>query len=542
MTAEPREGNAASRIPGRLPPFRRRAFWVVQGLVLLIAVWHTALETVLQVQFPVALYLVPSSLFFIPVVYAALEFGVRGAVPTALWAVLLTVPNLMFLHHGVDRLGVLWQGAILLTIGVFVGSAVDRERRARDEAEAREAARLASEARYRALFDRSGEAVLVVGDDGRVEEANAAAGQLLGRPASSLHGLTLDEAVGPSLAEAVRAPRRDLRPLAVDGPDGRTFWVQPVLTEPPDSGAAAGGRQVMLRDVTLQYERQQGLEGWARLAMAAREEERRRLAREIHDGPVQSLVLLARKLDALDEAGDRDAEVEEARAIADDTAGELRRISRAMRPPILDDLGLVAAVRSEVAALARRSGLEATFEAAGDLRPLAPDVELLLLRLAQEGLHNVERHARASAVRVVLSYATDSVTLEVADDGVGMGPVPAASALLAKGKLGLVGMQERVRLAQGSIEIAGRPGGGTAVRVEVPATPSAPAAGGAVLPGPHAWLRGEEAAAAGAGLGRHGEGRWPARAPSAASTGSGGGSTSTQSPDIRAPASADLSR
>ncbi|MFN8629231.1 MAG: hypothetical protein U0838_02610 [Chloroflexota bacterium] len=150
MTAQRADEPGAPRRPVRLPPFRRRAFWVVQGLVLLIAVAHTALETVGQVQFPPALYLVPSSLFFIPVVYAALEFGVAGAVPTALWAAVLTLPNLVFLHHGLDRLGVLWQAAILMAIGVLVGYAVDRERRARDEAEAREAARLASEARYRA--------------------------------------------------------------------------------------------------------------------------------------------------------------------------------------------------------------------------------------------------------------------------------------------------------------------------------------------------------------------------------------------------------
>ncbi|MFN8629230.1 MAG: hypothetical protein U0838_02605 [Chloroflexota bacterium] len=132
----------------------------------------------------------------------------------------------------------------------------------------------------------------------------------------------------------------------------------------------------------------------------------------------------------------------------------------------------MAAVRSETAALARRSGIEAAFETAGEPRALAQDLELLLLRLAQEGIHNAERHARASRVRVTLRYGTESVGLEVADDGVGIGTVPTASSLLAKGKLGLVGMQERVRLAEGRIEIGEAPGGGTVVGVEVPAPES----------------------------------------------------------------------
>jgi PAS domain S-box-containing protein len=454
----------------RPPPVRQRAFWAVQGLILAIAVVHTLLE---RNGFPAALYLVPSSLFLIPVVYAALKFGVRGAIPTAIWSAALTVPDLVLSHEGLDRLGVLWQSAILLVVGAFVGLAVDHERDAREEAEAREAARLASERRYRALYDSAADAVLVIDAQGRIEEANVAATRLLDRDLGALRGRGLSQVVGADLAADVLGDPTESPPRPMLRRDGEPpVWVQPVGASPLAGVGGAGGSQVILRDVTLEYEREQGLEGYARHAIAAREEERRRMARELHDGPLQSLVLLARTLDALDEDEGEGGALDDAREIIDETAGELRRLSRALRPPILDDLGLVPALRSETSALAHRSGMEAHFELIGEVRPLPQDTELLLLRVTQESLHNAERHSGASCVNVTLRYEADVAKLVVADDGRGIGTIPRPTTLLARGKLGLLGIQERVRLAHGALDIGPRQGGGTEVRVRVPASPA----------------------------------------------------------------------
>lgn len=451
-----------------LPPVRRRAFWAVQVLTFVIAFAHTLL---LQNGFPETLDLVPSSLFYIPVVYAALTFGVRGAIPTAIWSAVLLLPDLLLGHQGLARFGVLWQSVILVAIGGFVGLAVDHERAARKEAETREAARLASERRYRALYDNAADAVLVIDDDGRIDEANAAAARLLGRDLEALHGRLLIEVVGPDLAADVLSGPTDKRPRPMRSREGPSpVWVQAVGASPLSGAGEGGSSQAMFRDVTLQFEREQGLEGYARHATAAREEERRRMAHELHDGPLQSLVLLSRKLDALDEKGKDDGTLEDAREIIDETAAELRRLSRALRPPILDDLGLVAALRSEASAFARRSGIDATFEVDGQIIPLPQDTELLLLRVAQESLHNAERHSGAASVHVSLSYDVESAALVVSDDGQGIGTVPRATALLARGKLGLLGIQERVRLAHGTLDIGERLGGGTQVSVRVPST------------------------------------------------------------------------
>lgn len=454
------------------PPVHRREFWAVQVLVLVIAAGHTVLEVAGHLVEPPALYLVPTSLFFVPVVYAALNFGIRGSLPTALWSSFLTLPNLLFLHAGLSRLGVVWQEAIILSLAVFVGIRVDHERNARQDAEDREQARRSSEERYRSLFDNAAEAVLVVDHEAVIEEANEAAARLLGRSVDLLRGTRLPAVVGDEIASALLAEGSSGKPLALPVAAGRQpVWVEPMASYPLAGPDGTIHLQAMLHDVTLQHERQQGLEGYARRTVAAREEEQRRIGRELHDVPLQSLVLLARKLDAVDESVGSDGHagvVTEARALAEQAAGELRRISRALRPSVLDDLGLAIALKSEASALARRSGISVRFTSSGQARTLEPEIELMLLRVAQEALHNVERHSRASKAAVRLAFHPGKVSLLIRDDGTGLGTVPSASELLAAGKLGLVGMQERARLARADVVIRSQRLGGTSVEVTVP--------------------------------------------------------------------------
>lgn len=454
------------------PPIRRRAFWAVQGLVFLIAAAHTLLETVGQIAFPFELYLIPTSLFFIPVVYAALRFGVRGSVPTALWSIFLTLPNVLLLHDGLERVGIVWQQLVLLFVAVFVGLRVDHERLARAESQAREEARRVSDERYRSLFDHSAEAVLVLEPDGRVEEANAAAGRLLGREVDEMVGLAVGELAGAEIADEIQRAERATRalPLRLD-PSGPPVWVEVLASQPSTDRDGRSHVQVILHDVTLQAERQEVLERYARRTVRTREEERRRIGRELHDGPLQSLMLLLRDLDPVARSTDRRTSdpIGDARDLAEQTAHELRRISRALRPSILDDLGLVPAVRSEAAALARRSGLKVRFGMTGMPGELAPDVELVLLRVAQEALHNVERHAAAATVDVRLRFDRTRTCLLIRDDGIGLGRSGSAAELLTSGKLGLVGMEERSRLIGGRFAARTRRAGGTTVVASIPA-------------------------------------------------------------------------
>ncbi|MBI3953375.1 MAG: PAS domain-containing protein, partial [Chloroflexi bacterium] len=186
------------------PPFRDRRFWVVQGLVVLVAAVHTyaeAFEVLGRAGGFQPLYFVPSALFFIPVVYAALNFGLAGAVATALWSTFLTVPNWVVYHEGWDRAGCMFQVGVVDAIAVFVGQRVEREMSARRRAEAAGAALTASEMKYRGLFESSPVPILVLDPTGLVLEANPAAGALFGKGQANLKDMPVAELVGPAGAE-----------------------------------------------------------------------------------------------------------------------------------------------------------------------------------------------------------------------------------------------------------------------------------------------------------------------------------------------------
>ena len=146
----------------------------VQGLVVAVAGVHYAIEIIGYEPRMGLLYFVPISLFFVPVMYAALNFGFVGALATGLWALFITLPNGFFWHHGLGRIGEFFPVAIVAGWGVYAGYRIDRERDARHRAEAAGAALKASEIRYRGLFESSSIAVLVLHANGVVIDANPA--------------------------------------------------------------------------------------------------------------------------------------------------------------------------------------------------------------------------------------------------------------------------------------------------------------------------------------------------------------------------------
>jgi PAS domain S-box-containing protein len=447
------------------PPLDRREFWAVQLLVVVIAGGHFVLEAAAP-ETHSALSFIPTSLFLIPVIYAALSFGLHGSLPTALWCAVLTVPNAFVFHSGDDRLGELWQIGLVIAVAAFVGPRIDREKRARREAEEREQARRASEEKYRGIFDHVAEPILLLKRDGRIDSANRAAGQLFGLTLAQLEGRPISELIEVDLhsSAAIDGRSRAVRQLA-SGAD-RPRWVEPVLI-PLADGDGSARSQLMLRDLTPEYERQQELEAYARRTTSAREEERGRIARELHDGPVQTLVLLWRRLDGLAMADQaQEAELRAAQAAVRDAADELRRVSRNLRPSILHDLGLTSALRAEVAAFGQRSGIVGRLVRVGSERRLAREREVALLRIAQEALRNVEQHAHARCAIVRLRYGTNGVRLSITDDGEGI-VERAPSELAVAGKLGLIGMREQARLIGGSLTIGSGRRGGTVITVTV---------------------------------------------------------------------------
>ncbi len=207
------------------------------------------------------------------------------------------------------------------------------------------------------------------------------------------------------------------------------------------------------------------------------EEERKRISLELHDGPIQHLTALDIGLETARrriESGDGSAASQSLdrvqRLLRDDIAA-LRHLMTGLRPPILDEYGLVTALRDLVRSMVEGSDVEPNVNVELPLR-LEPAVEIVLYRVAQEALANVVKHARARSVDVTLGVVGGSVHLEVGDDGIGMHPDRPGS--LGLDHYGLLGMRQRVEMVGGSFEIASTVDGGTSVRVVVPAVGAAP--------------------------------------------------------------------
>lgn len=211
----------------------------------------------------------------------------------------------------------------------------------------------------------------------------------------------------------------------------------------------------------------------AQLVEQAREagilEERQRLAREIHDTLAQGLTGIITQLGAVQQAKDNperwQQHVENALALARESLGEARRSVHALRPAPLDQARLPDALAEAASRWSQVHGIQATVAITGEFAALSADVEAALMRVTQEALSNITKHARASQVRITLSFIGDTAALDVRDDGVGFqeeaGP--------GHESFGLVSMRQRIAQVGGTLEIESEPGYGTAVSVRVPA-------------------------------------------------------------------------
>jgi len=202
----------------------------------------------------------------------------------------------------------------------------------------------------------------------------------------------------------------------------------------------------------------------ATAVLKAQEGERARLARDLHDEANQALTGVLLRLEATAQEAPpalRD-ELRETQGVATRAMGELVRLARELRPVALDDLGLGAALRTQVAEFGRRAGIETTLDLPpGGLDDLDADEQLVVYRVVQEGLSNVAQHAGARSVRVDVERRSEGTVVRVADDGDGF-----TSGEQSAG-LGLTGMRERANLAGGRLDVSSAPGAGTTIELRL---------------------------------------------------------------------------
>ncbi len=337
--------------------------------------------------------------------------------------------------------------------------------------------------RLRMVFDLAPVALWLVENE-EIVFANQEALQLLGVPSlQALRGLSVYSLLRPDSHGALRLQVR--RVLAGLVPVQRvratllrrdSGWqeVELALAALPEAGL--GAVQMVVADVTRREQEAQAL-AHSRHALRqlsasvvqAREDERRRIARELHDELGQRLTALKMDLSALAGADANPAQAERVTAMLamlDDTVASVRRIAADLRPMMLDDLGLNAAVQWLAGDAKRRLGLAVQLALDANEPALPEPVSTALYRIVQEALTNVARHAQASAVSITLHSNGTELLLSVQDNGIGLPP----GALQQEGSYGLLGMQERVQALGGSLELANT-GAGTQLVVRLPLPP-----------------------------------------------------------------------
>ena len=216
---------------------------------------------------------------------------------------------------------------------------------------------------------------------------------------------------------------------------------------------------------------QQSMHGYLGAVTEAQEDERKRLARELHDDTVQSLIALKQRVQLawrkVPHDPTSDALLSKLQEMLETTMSDVRRFSRALRPIYLEEAGLVAALET----LARdmsHAELHIAFEVTGEVRRLAPEVELALYRIVQESLNNVAKHAHASLARVSVAFNSSTLSIRVEDNGIGFDVPERATGLVVAGHYGLMGMQERAQLVGAKLALRSQPGKGTQVEVQTP--------------------------------------------------------------------------
>ncbi|HHX10323.1 MAG TPA: PAS domain S-box protein [Firmicutes bacterium] len=358
-----------------------------------------------------------------------------------------------------------------------------------------------SEERYHMLMENAGDLVFVLDRGGRFLYVNSQSMEMLGYEPEELCGRYFGEFVTPeswaitvsTLKSAVRNRQKHIEySWIIQRKDGHMVKLD-VRASLLYQGFELLHHQGIARDTSTEKRlweeiekrdkalyvsrnREEMMREYLSVADLAQEEERARIARELHDGAIQYLVALRRRLDLLEKAVSQNQSPDDhvqvlltdIDSLLDETIADLREFARNLRPPVLDDFGFVPACEW-LCDQAEREGFRVVFDVSGTVRELPREVEALVFRIVQEGLSNAVKHSGANLIELRLGFEENSLKIEVRDNGKGFEPPQAApGSLVTAGQMGLVGMFERAELLGASIQISSELGRGTLLSVTVP--------------------------------------------------------------------------
>ena len=329
------------------------------------------------------------------------------------------------------------------------------------------------------LLENSPMPILVANPDSSIKYVNKAVERLTGFSAAELINTGIPYPFWPPdrqteyLAEFQNdrfASKRTIEKIFVTR-QGKEIWVEMTLIPVEVNGKL---KYIVSTWVNLTEEKKlrKELELYSRRMMEILEEERKRIADELHDDTAQSLAILSLELDSLSRSGDiRDKKVlEKLMRLQENvrrTMQTVRQYSYELRPGMIEHLGLKAALEQLIEDMKENSKLEIQLEVGGKERKLSNDIRIALYRIAQEALRNIVRHSRATTSSVSLQYSPEKTYLVITDNGRGFDLDREREAALGGRSLGLVGMREWAKLIRADLKIESAPGKGTVITVEV---------------------------------------------------------------------------
>jgi len=371
---------------------------------------------------------------------------------------------------------------LLTAIANQIGVSVDNARLYQQQREMTEQLR-SSEERYRGLFENAQDAIWLNDLEDNILAANNACVRLTGYTLEELYKLKATKLISvDSLGNAKNLEELLLSLKTIDSRTEVKLIKQDsseVIVQLSSSLMYSNGHPVAIqhiaRDVTEEKRMQENLQFFVQQITKAQEEERKRIAQDLHDDTVQSMLVHAREIEGLASKIDQltndeiNARLQELYRQANIIINGVRRLSQDLRPAALDRLGLLSAVEWIADQMAESSGIDINVQFLGEERRLPDEVELVLFRISQEALRNVWKHSEATRVDVILVFEEKKIRLSVQDNGNGFKLPRPITDLPRHGKLGLVGMQERTALLSGTFNIISELGQGTTLSAELPA-------------------------------------------------------------------------
>lgn len=359
---------------------------------------------------------------------------------------------------------------LLMLVGAELGVAVDKAR-FYEESE-----RIGKQ--FRELFEKANDAIWVHDFEGRTLAANQQSASLVGYEPKELIGKNVSTFLTPQglqLAMEVKQKlmsREEMKQpyeQTVAKKDGTEAIIMLTTSLVDYEGTPAF--QNIARDVTKERQLQENLRLYVHQITQAHEEERKRIARELHDDTIQSLIALSLRIDDL--ASSKPSQVkmtsqlEAIREELDKAMERMRLFIQDLRPPTLEYLGLVPALREVCSQLEQQAGVRAELRITGTEHHFAPEDELLIYRVAQEALRNIWKHSEATKAVVKVEFNNDKTIMAISDNGKGF-EIDEDPGFIQAGKIGLAGMRERAALLGGTLVIRSGPGQGSKVVLEIP--------------------------------------------------------------------------